>query len=81
MHKIIIRIICLYGFETWFLAKGISCVVQNYLISRLCPSSRILNNWRTQNFENCICFLLQVKGMETPALLGPVERANCQLDQ
>jgi hypothetical protein len=31
---------------------------------------------RTQRFGNRICFRPQVRGWETPTLLGPLERAN-----
>jgi hypothetical protein len=51
---------------------------QNYWVSGLCPSSGIINNYNAQRFENWICFRLQVRGKETPTLLGPLERANLQ---
>jgi hypothetical protein len=43
---------------------------QNYWVSGLCPSSRILNT-RKQSFGNWICFRPQ-----TSALLGPLETAS-----
>jgi hypothetical protein len=35
---------------------------QNCWVSGLCPSPGILNDYKSQCFENCICFRLQVRG-------------------
>jgi hypothetical protein len=35
---------------------------QNHWVSVLCPSSGILNNWKTQRVGNSICFHPQVSG-------------------
>jgi hypothetical protein len=42
----------------------------------LLPSSGIFINQKTQRFGNWNFFLLQVRKIETSALLGPLERAN-----
>jgi hypothetical protein len=36
--------------------------IQNHWVSRLCPSSGITNNYKTQRFGNWISFHIQVKG-------------------
>jgi hypothetical protein len=41
---------------------------QNYWVLRLCPWSGILKT--RERFGNWICFHSQVKGVETPTLLG-----------
>jgi hypothetical protein len=43
---------------------------RNYWVFGLCPSSGILKNTM---FHKLICFRPQVKGWETPTLLGPLE--------
>jgi hypothetical protein len=47
---------------------------QNRWVSGVCPSHGILNT-KKQRFGSWMCFRLPVK-METPAQLGPLERAN-----
>jgi hypothetical protein len=49
---------------------------QNYWVFGLFPSSGILGTRKTQRFGNWICFRPQVRGEETPTLLGPLDRAN-----
>jgi hypothetical protein len=46
---------------------------RDYWVFGLRPSSGILNNTA---FRKLICFRPQVRGWETPILLGPLERAN-----
>jgi hypothetical protein len=44
-------------------------------VSGLCPSSSILNNWKTQRFGNWI-FPSSGEVRETPTLLGPLVKAS-----
>jgi hypothetical protein len=48
---------------------------QNYWVFGLCPLFGIPETRKKQRFRNWICFHPQVR-RETPALLGPLEKAN-----
>jgi hypothetical protein len=56
------------GFSRW-------CIKQNYYIFRLRPSSGILKKLQSTRFRKLYLFPSSGEG-ETPALLGPSERAN-----
>jgi hypothetical protein len=49
---------------------------QNYWVSGLCPSSRIINVRKHNIPETGSVSVLQGEGRETPIMLGPIERAN-----
>jgi hypothetical protein len=44
---------------------------QNHEDYLLCPSSEILNNYKTRRFGNWICFLLQLTSDLVPATICP----------
>jgi hypothetical protein len=48
---------------------------RDYWVFGLCPTSGILKYYRTERFGNCVCFLPQVRGLETSALSGQLGRA------
>jgi hypothetical protein len=52
------------------------CNIQNHLVSGLCASSVIQNNYKTHRYGNWICFFFSGEGRETPTLLGLSEETN-----
>jgi hypothetical protein len=50
-------------------------ISQNYCVSGLCPSSRILNTRKYNGLENGSVSMSD-EGRKIPTLLGPLERTN-----
>jgi hypothetical protein len=71
---------CDLGDGDRMLLQNTSVHLWYYMVSKprkpLCPLSSILKNIKQQRFGNWISFHPQVKGWETPTLLGPLKRAN-----
>jgi hypothetical protein len=49
---------------------------KNHWVCGLCPSSGILNNYKTTTFRKLDLFPSPGEGWETPILLGPLERVK-----
>jgi hypothetical protein len=75
--------LCIYLFSGRKFSTCCDSVVKHYLWGSelfgiwTLSIVRYSKNYRAQSFGNWIYFRPQVKG-ETPSLLGPLERANCQ---